>query len=96
MAKKEKGYSFVKQQARRDKRRQEAAARQREFDKLTLEQKFAKAQGKKERAKWADRLVKRMEKKPALATAEVKPVKKARVSKSQVVEAAKLANPSKS
>jgi hypothetical protein len=65
MAKKEKGYSFVKQAARRDKRRQEAAARQREFDKLTLEAKLAGAIGKKEKAKWAAKIAKRDEKKPA-------------------------------
>lgn len=65
MAKKEKGYSFVKQRARRDKRRQEAEARQREFDKLSLEAKFARAQGKKENAKWAAKMLKRDEKKPA-------------------------------
>ncbi len=37
-------YSFVKQQARRDKRRQAAEARQREYDKLTLKQKIERAQ----------------------------------------------------
>ena len=65
MSKKENGYSFVKQQARRDKRRQEAEARQREYDKLSLEQKLANAIGKKERAKLEKKIAKRDEKKPA-------------------------------
>ena len=57
-----KGYSFVKERARRDKRRQEAEARQREYDGLTLEAKLARAKGKKEIAKLEKKLAKRNEK----------------------------------
>ena len=95
MPNKENGYSFVKQQARRNKKRQEAEARQREYDKMSLEQKLVQAVGKKEKAKLQKKLGKRQEKPVATPPVEVKPAKKARTPKSQVVEAAKLANPSK-
>jgi hypothetical protein len=65
MAKKENGYSFVKQQARRNKRQQEADARQLKYDDLSLEQKLANAFGKKEKAKIQAKIAKRDEKKPA-------------------------------
>ena len=55
----------MKQRARRDKRRQAAEARQREHDKLSLEQKLANAFGKKEKAKIQAKIAKRDEKKPA-------------------------------
>jgi hypothetical protein len=65
MAKKEKGYSHAKADKRNDKRRQEAAARQAEYDKLSLEQKLANAIGKKEKARIQAKIAKRDEKKPA-------------------------------
>ena len=65
MAKKDKGYSHVKADARKDKRRQEAEARQRVYDGLSLEQKLAGAIGKKEQAKLQAKIAKRDEKKPA-------------------------------
>lgn len=43
MPKKNNGYSFAKQQARRDKRRQEAEARQAAYDKLTIAEKVTLA-----------------------------------------------------
>ena len=64
MAKKE-NYSFVKQEARQDRRRQEADARQLKYDDLSLEQKLAGAVGKKEKAKIQAKIAKRDEKKPA-------------------------------
>lgn len=65
---KKNGYAHARfQQARRDQRKQEAEARQRDFDKLTLEAKLAKAKGKKEQAKWQKKIAKRDEKKPAVA-----------------------------
>ncbi len=39
-------YSFVKQQARRDKRRQAAEARQRDYDRLTLKQKIERVEAR--------------------------------------------------
>ena len=65
MAKKEKGYSHAKADARKDKRRQEADARQRVYDGLSLEAKLAGAIGKKEQAKIQAKIAKRDEKKPA-------------------------------
>ena len=64
MAKKE-NYSFVKQQLRQDRRRQEAEVRQLKYDDLSLEQKLANAIGKKEKAKIQAKIAKRDEKKPA-------------------------------
>ena len=64
MAKKE-NYSHVKADARKEKRFQEAEARQRDYDKLNLEQKLAGAIGKKEQAKIQAEIAKRDEKKPA-------------------------------
>ena len=62
MAKKE-NYSFVKQQLRQDRRRQEAEVRQLKYDDLSLEQKLANAIGKKEKAKIQAKIAKRDEKK---------------------------------
>jgi len=65
MAKKDKGYSHAKADLRKDKRRQEADARQRVYDGLTLEQMLANAIGKKEQKKLMAKIAKRDEKKPA-------------------------------
>lgn len=52
--KKEKGYSQVKANARRNRKRKEAEARQAEYDSLTVAEKFARLienGSKKQRAK---------------------------------------------
>ena len=41
-----KSYSFVKQQARRDKRRQEAEARDREYQALSVKARIARAENR--------------------------------------------------
>ena len=64
MAKKE-NYNHEKADARVEKRRKEADARQAKYDTLTLEQKLVNAIGKKERAKLEKQIAKRDEKKPA-------------------------------
>lgn len=61
------GYHSEKLHAKRDKKRREAQARQREYDKLTLQEKLKRAKGKREIAKLtakmkAARAVKRAEK----------------------------------
>ena len=66
MAKKEH-YNHEKADARVNKRRKEADARQAKYDEWTLEQKLMNAVGKKERAKLEKQIAKRDEKKPATA-----------------------------
>jgi hypothetical protein len=101
-------YSHEKANARKDKRRQEAEARQRHYNSLSTADKIALAKSRPgESKREVARLTQRLEwekaqkvtaKAQSTATPAISaaPEKKKRVPKSKVVEAAKLANPAKS
>ena len=99
MARKEKGYTQMKAHAKRDRKRQEAEARQAKYDKLTRVEKIALATNRGGSQKELTRLTQPKLNQPApLPASPITVEEKAptRTSKSKIVRRAKSERPSRS